>query len=117
MNFKIVLTISALVLLSGLSFGALSDASEGDGPVTVTDGTGRNFEYSEPARYVVTMGYASTLTVAMLGEIDKIIATDMYSTYEQSKDERLKDLNAANLGSIYASSNNSYVLTWLLQKA
>jgi len=61
------------------------------------------------------MGYASTLTVAAMGEIDKIIAVDMYSTYDYTKDERLKDLKAKDLGSIYTASNNDKITTQFLQ--
>ena len=115
MNTKLISLISLLILFSGLSaavFGGISGASE---PTTITDGTGRSFEYTEPAEHIVTMGYASTLTVAMVGEIGKIIAVDTYSTYSYTKDDRLKDLNAMDMGSIYTASNNDKITTQFLQ--
>jgi len=111
MNAKIIPIISMLLLLPGFAAAVCGDASGGAEPTTITDGTGRTFEYTEPTKHIVTMGYASTLTVAMLGEIDKIIAVDTYSTYEYTKDERLKDLKAMNMGSIYSASNNDKILT------
>ncbi|MCL2295744.1 MAG: hypothetical protein FWC29_01505 [Methanomassiliicoccaceae archaeon] len=115
MNAKLILLISVLILFSGLPIAAFSDVSDGAEPAVITDGTGRTFVYNEPTEHIVTMGYASTLTVAMLGEIDKIIAVDTYSTYEYTKDERLKDLDAVNLGSIYAASNNDKIVTQFAQ--
>jgi ABC-type Fe3+-hydroxamate transport system substrate-binding protein len=114
-NIKIISVVSFLILLSGLSAVTLSDTSEGAVSFTITDGEGGSFVYTSPTERIVTMGYASTLTVAMLGEIDKIIAVDMYSTYEYTNDERLKDLNATNLGSIYSSSNNDKIVVQFIQ--
>ena len=111
MNAKLASLISILILFSGLSAAMLSNVSEGMEPTVITDGTGRTFVYTEPTERIVTMGYASTLTVAMLGEIDKIIAVDRYSTYGYTKDERLKDLKATDLNSIYTADNNSYIVT------
>ncbi|MDR2698675.1 MAG: hypothetical protein LBB30_03230 [Candidatus Methanoplasma sp.] len=115
MNVKKVPAVSMVILLAGLWFAAFGGVSEGAEPVKITDGTGRVFEYTQPTERIVTMGYASTLTVAMLGEIDKIIAVDTYSTYDYTHDERLKDLDAANMGSIYTASNNDKIMTQFLQ--
>ena len=115
MNVKIISLISVLIFFSGASFVIFSEISDGAEPVTITDGTGRTFEYTEPTEHIVTMGYASTLTVAMLGEIDKIIAVDNYSTYEYTGDGRLKDLDAKNMGSIYTASNNDLIITQFVQ--
>ncbi|AIZ56654.1 corrinoid ABC transporter substrate-binding protein [Candidatus Methanoplasma termitum] len=116
MNVKIISLVSVLILFSGLSVVVFSDNSNGaDSTTTITDGTGKTFTYARPAEHIVTMGYASTLTVAMLGETDKIIAVDTYSTYNYTKDERLAGLNALNLGSIYTSSNNDNIVAQLVQ--
>ena len=115
MNVRIISAIAVVTLLSGLSAVAIGEITEGAGPVTITDGTGRTFEYSEPTGRIITMGYASTLTVVMLGEIDKIIAVDKYSTYDYTKDERLKDLDVPELGFIYNASNNDYFMTTVVR--
>ena len=115
MNRRIISIIAVTVLFFGLSFAAFGDDSEGAGSTAVVDGSGQTFYYTQPTEHIVTMGYGSTLTVAMLGNIDKIIAVDTYSTYEYTKDERLKDLNAKSLGSIYSASNNDKIVTQFLQ--
>ncbi len=115
MNTKLISLVSVLILFSGAAVLSFSDMSEGSDSFTITDGTGEIFEYDRPTEHIVTMGYASTLTVAMLGNIDKIIATDSYSTYDYTKDERLKDLEAENMGSIYSSSNNDKIATQFIQ--
>jgi len=115
MNVKLISLVSILVMFSGLSAAMIGFASDGAEPTIVTDGTGRSFEYTEPTEHIVTMGYGSTLTVAALGEIDKIIAVDAYSTYSYTKDERLKDLDAEDLGSYFNSANNDYIVTLFLQ--
>jgi ABC-type Fe3+-hydroxamate transport system substrate-binding protein len=107
--------ITVLILFSGLSALTFGDDSDGASTFTITDGDGRSFYYTEPAEHIVTMGYATTLTVAMLGKIDKIIAIDTYSTYDYTKDERLKDLDALNLGSIYTASNNDKIVVQFVQ--
>jgi len=115
MNAKLISLIPILIMFSGLSAAVVGGVSDGAEPMVITDGTGWSFEYTEPAERIVTMGYASTLTVAVMGEIDKIIAVDMYSTYEYTKDERLKDLKAKDMGSIYTASNNDKITTQFLQ--
>jgi ABC-type Fe3+-hydroxamate transport system substrate-binding protein len=115
MNAKILSVISILILFSGMSAVILGSVSDGADPTTATSDISGYEDDVEPARYIATLGYAPTLTVAMLGEIDKIVAVTTYSTYEYTKDERLKDLNAADLGSIYSANNNDYVVTWFLQ--
>lgn len=115
MNTKMISLVAVIVLFSGVFVAVASDASWGADSMTITDGTGTTFTYAEPTQHIVTMGYASTLTVAMLGGIDKIVATDMYSTYSYTKDSRLENLNAANVGSLYSSSNNDNIVANLAQ--
>jgi len=104
-----------VIIFIGVSAAVFGGASDGAEPTIITDGTGKTFEYTEPTEHIVTMGYASTLTVAVLGEIGKIIAVDTYSTYDYTKDERLKDLNAMNMGSIYTATNNDKIVVQFLQ--
>ncbi|MDR3205602.1 MAG: hypothetical protein LBT41_00665 [Candidatus Methanoplasma sp.] len=115
MKINALLVLAVAVLVSGgvlTGFGGDSDAA---GPLTVIDGEGNEFKYSKPADHVVTMGFASTLTVVELGAIDKIVGVDRYSTYDYKKDERLKDLKAADLGSYYSASNNDLIVATLVQ--
>ncbi|MDR0888008.1 MAG: hypothetical protein LBM39_02335 [Candidatus Methanoplasma sp.] len=108
-----IITVMALAFVGFAAFAA--DSSDAADPKTVTDGEGVSFEYTKPTDHIVTMGYASTLTVARLGAIDKIVGVDPYSTYDYTKDERLKELNATDLGSIYSASNNDKIVAQLLQ--
>lgn len=101
-------------MVSAPAFAMTADA-DADGPFTVTDGTGYEVKYTEPAKKIITLGYAYTLTVTMLGGIDKIIATDSFSTYSYTEDERLKDLSAKNLGSSYSIDTVKNMFTQFLQ--
>ncbi|MDR3282624.1 MAG: ABC transporter substrate-binding protein [Candidatus Methanoplasma sp.] len=113
-NVLFVLAVVA-ALASGGVLAGLGGDSDAAGPLTVTDGEGREFQYDKPADHVVTMGFASTLTVVELGAVDKIIGVDHYSTYDYKKDERLKNLDATDLGSYYSASNNDLIASTLVQ--
>lgn len=112
MNSKIIAaTIIAALLLVVPAVGG-SDAE--DTGFDIVDGMGDTFHFDGPAERIVTSGYAATLTVADAGAIDKIVAVDKYSTYEGSGDEKLKDLDAVDLGSFYGTSNDSGIRTELI---
>jgi len=116
MNVKLVSLISLMIIFMGISAAILGGVvSDGAGATIITDGAGRTFEYTEPTEHIVTMGYASTLTAAMTGGIDKIIAVDTYSTYDYTKDDRLEALDAMNMGSIYGASNNDFIVSQFVQ--
>ncbi|MCL2148450.1 MAG: hypothetical protein FWH47_03825 [Methanomassiliicoccaceae archaeon] len=115
MRYNIIPLVLALILSLGVLAVLPCGAADGAEPTAVTDGTGEEFIFTEPTEHIVTMGYASTLTVAMMGEIGKIIAVDAYSTYEYTKDERLKGLDAKDMGSIYTASNNDLIVAQFVQ--
>jgi len=117
MNVRKISLILVLTMFMGSSLAVSGDVSDAADPaLTITDGTGKTFVYSKPTEHIVTMGYASTLTVAMLGEMDKIIAVDMYSTHNYTKDDRLTGItDDMSLGSIYTASNNDLIVTKFVQ--
>lgn len=116
MNAKLVsiICISAL-FVGGLPFIMASGTSDATEPFTITDSTGNEIEYTEPAERLVTLGYAYTLTVTILGGMDRIIATDSFSTHEYTGDDRLAELNATNLGTSYTTDNTKKMLVQFIQ--
>lgn len=112
MNSKILAIAAVVVLVSTALVATEADAE--DTGFDITDGMGDTFHFDGPAEHIVTSGYAATLTVADAGEIDKIVAVDRYSTYEQSGDEKLRDLDAVDLGSFYGTSNDDGIRTALV---
>lgn len=113
MNTK-VLTIIAIgaVLCATLAF---TDTDGADSGFDVTDGTQKTFHFDGAAEHIVLNGTGAALTVADAGAIDKIVAVDKFATYEYSKLEQLKDLNAVDLGSFYSESNYQYVCAELIR--
>ena len=119
MTSKLLLPLVTLLLLSSASVAMTIGSSDSNASdqFTITDGTGKTFQYSGLTEHIITMGYASTLTVVELGMMEKIIGIDKYSTYESSGNDKLKDIDkyATNLGSLYYSSNNDYIVSTLVQ--
>lgn len=113
MNWRILIAGAITLMLCATMAAVPSDAVEETG-FDVTDGLGNTFHFDAPAEHIVTSGYAATLTVADAGEIDKIVAVDKYSTYESSGDEKLKDLDAIDLGSFYGTSNDDNIRVTLV---
>lgn len=112
MRTALIAAIAVAAMLASVL--AVCDVDGADSGFDVTDGEGRTFHFDSAAERIVTSGYAATVTVADAGHLDKIIATDKYSTYEQSGDEKLKDLNAVDLGSFYGTSNDDGILVSLV---
>lgn len=110
MNFKLLLTIFALVMMAICVPMTESDA---DGGFTITDGTGKTFEYSGAAERIVLNGSAVALTVADAGAVSKIVAVDKYSTYESTRYESLVDMDAEDLGTFYGTGNHAYIVATL----
>ncbi len=111
MNIKMltILAIGALLIPSLMI--ADVDAAEG---FTITDDTGREFEFDGACDRVAFNGLGVALTIASAGQLDKVVAVDTYSTYEKSKNEALKDLKAVDLGSFYYASNHDKIYTGLV---
>lgn len=110
-----ILAMAMLVLSSvGVASMCLDTAAAADTSFTVTDYNGKTFSFDGPVEHIVVFGYAATLTITEAGGINKIIACDKYSVYDYYKDERLKNLNAYDLGSPYGT-DFSGMRTWLLK--
>ncbi|MBR4503843.1 MAG: ABC transporter substrate-binding protein [Candidatus Methanomethylophilaceae archaeon] len=90
-------------------------AEDSEAAFTVTDGTGMTFEYAEAEDKIILNGSATALTIADAGAVDKIVAVDMYSTYEYTKFEELKDLRAEDLKSFYGTTNHEYIITTIVK--
>ncbi len=112
MNFKLLLIAISLVAVAVCVPFSESDADTG---FTIIDGTGETFEYSGAAERIVVNGSAVALTIADAGAVSKIVAVDKYSTYDYTKYDALKDLNAVDLGSFYGTTNHDYIVTSLVK--
>lgn len=111
-KLNIVLKITAVLLTVLMIVPAsvmATDAGTTDQSFSVTDGTGREFTFDGPTDKIVTGGKGASLTVYELGCLDKIVAVDQYSMPDKADDERLDNLNAVSLGSLYYDTNNDYI--------
>ena len=112
MKPMIIASITLMILiaapLSIIDVGA-------DSGFDITDGEGRTFHYDAPAEHVVSAGFATTLTIADAGAIDKIVAVDKYSTFSYTKNDKLSTLDAVDLGSFYGTTNHDYIKTTLVK--
>lgn len=111
----ILVSALAMVLICIPISSVLTDVSEADVPFSVTDGTGRSFDYSAPADRIVSAGSGATVTIADAGMLSKIVAVDKYSTYDYTKYEQLADLHAEDLGSFYGTTNHDHIVNRLLE--
>ena len=112
MNTKTMLAIAFAILAACIVTLPTSDAGGG---FEITDGTGKTFAYDGAAERIALNGSAVALTVAQAGAVEKIAAVDKYSTYEYTKYADLKNLDAADLGSFYGSTNHDYIVTTLVK--
>lgn len=116
MNSKLFAVGVIVVLLFSSAFLMISDDADADSTFEITDGTGKVFKYDGPTEHIVTMGLGVTLTVADLGQIDKIVAVDKYCTYSYTGNEKLAKISDdMSLGTTYSASNNDYIVTTLAQ--
>lgn len=93
---------------------ALVDADAADSGFDITDDDKTTVHFDAAAEHIVVCGLGPTLTIADAGAISKVIAVDKYSTYSSSKNEKLKDLDAMDLGSFYGSTNHEKIVTELI---
>lgn len=115
MNSKIVAAVAVAALLaSTLAFVSVKADDTASNGFSVTDGEGRTFTYDAPAERIVSVGSATTLTIAEAGAVDKIVAVDTYSTYDYTGYEALSGMDAVNLGSFYGTTNHDYIVTTLV---
>ena len=108
----LLLTTLALIAVAVCAIPSETDA---EGGFAITDGTGKTFEYDGAAERIVVNGSAVALTIADAGAVSKIVAVDKYSTYDYTKYEQLKGLDAVDLGSSYGTTNHDYIVTTLVQ--
>ncbi len=112
MNPKTMLAIAFAILAACI---VTLPASDAEGGFEVTDGTGETFVYDGAAERIALNGSAVALTIAQAGAVEKIVAVDKYSTYEYTKYADLRNLDAADLGSFYGSTNHDYIVTTLVK--
>lgn len=93
---------------------AFVDTDAADPGFNITDDDGDIFHFEGAANKIVACGLGTVLTIADAGEISKIVGVDKYSTYEYTKNEKLKDLDAIDLKSFYGETNHSGIKTELI---
>lgn len=109
---KVLATSLVLVMCLAGATIMYSDDSDADGSFTITDTTGKIFEYSSASDKVVAFGYSATLTVAQSGQVAKLYAVDKYGK------EALTDYGYTFSGvdvATCSSSNADSIYTQLVQ--
>lgn len=109
-NKIIVGAVIAVFLSSAFLILSDSDESLATAPITITDSTGTDFTFDEPADKVATLGYGFTLSVIELGGKDKIVAYDKYSKDVVNE----YGIIGENIGSAY-STYGSEILASMIQ--
>ena len=112
MNSKILIAGIIAVMMCATFAVAPTDAD--DTGFDIVDETGTSYHFDGAAEHIVSVGYATTLTIVEAGGADKLVAVDKYSTYEQSGNELLKAVDAIDLGSFYGTSNHQHVIVTLV---
>ena len=92
----------------------LVDVDAADSGFDITDDDKTTVHFDAAAEHIVVCGLGPTLTIADAGAISKVVAVDKYSTYSYSKNEKLKDLDAVDLGSFYKNENHDMIMTELI---
>lgn len=92
----------------------LVDADATGSGFDITDDDKTTVHFDAAAEHIVVCGLGPTLTIADAGAISKVVAVDKYSTYSSSKNEKLKDLDAMDLGSFFGSTNHEKIVTELI---
>ena len=112
MNSKILIAGIIAVMMCATFAVAPTDAD--DTGFDIVDETGTSYHFDGAAEHIVSVGYATTLTIVEAGGADKLVAVDKYSTYEQSGNELLKAVDAIDLGSFYGTSNHQNVIVTIV---
>ncbi len=120
-NWKAVAVLITAIMVIPVCFVDSSDAADAAdtnvSSFTITDGTGRTFSFDGASERLVTPGKGTTLTVAELGCLNKVVAVDNWSMPENANDERLTvpEYNPVSIGSLFYSDNNGYAAGVLSQ--
>ena len=112
MNSKIL--IAGIIAEMMCATFAVAPTDADDTGFDIVDETGTSYHFDGAAEHIVSVGYATTLTIVEAGGADKLVAVDKYSTYEQSGNELLKAVDAIDLGSFYGTSNHQNVIVTLV---
>ena len=108
-----MLTIIAIGVLLCTTL-TLVDVDAADSGFDITDDDKTTVHFDAAAEHIVVCGLGPALTIADAGAISKVVAVDKYSTYSYSKNEKLKDLNAVDLGSFFGPANHEKIVTELI---
>lgn len=109
-----IIAITTVILLSLCPVFMDYIDSYGEETITVKDGNGSEFVFSEPVDYVATIGVGPTSTVIDLGFADKIVVCDTYSksNADDSFDilrERIDSRDTFANGSIFSSGRDALI--------
>ena len=80
MNSKILIAGIIAVMMCATFAVAPTDAD--DTGFDIVDETGTSYHFDGAAEHIVSVGYATTLTIVEAGGAGKLVAVDKYSTYE-----------------------------------
>ena len=72
-SYSLIASIAILSMVVSVLPAGFSDSSDAAASITVTDGYGTEFTFSDEPAHVITVGKGITSTVIQLGGIDKIV--------------------------------------------
>ncbi len=78
-SYSLIASITILSMVVSILPAGFSDSSDAAASITITDGYGTEFTFSDEPAHVITVGKGITSTVIQLGGIDKIVVADSYS--------------------------------------
>ena len=110
-SYSLIASIAILSMVVSVLPAGFSDSSDAAASITVTDGYGTEFTFSDEPAHVITVGKGITSTVIQLGGIDKIVVADSYSksdndpVFDKLKQYVSEGKIAAN-GNIYSSGKD-----------
>ncbi len=104
-----------VALVAAFSFTAIAEGSEASAAIVIEDSAGHTITLDAPANRVVAMGYAFNVSIIDMGGASKVVGYDKYSTYNYTKNDKMKALDGVDmLGTGYTSDKDS-LITGLLQ--
>jgi len=109
-DYRVPAFAAAVLVLPLLAMCVPADVSEADASISVTDGYGTLFTFSDEPAHVATIGKGVTATVIQLGGINKIVVADSYSKADSNSvfDPLRSQISAGKTaagGNIYSSGS------------